>query len=116
MGLQDTCQRGGDVKRSSWDEVFHLLNNPVSHGGGRRSVSGGLHWSHLCVNWPPSPIDQMFGEPWCVKGGEKSRDWAEAEIEKTRDSCDFCKPTQFTVIIHQSIDNGNHTNLRNKAR
>ena len=75
-------------------------------GGGRRSVSGGLHWSHLCVNWPPSPIDQMFGEPWCAKGGEKSRDWAEAEIEKTRDSCDFCKPTQFTVIIHQSIDNG----------
>ena len=30
-------------------------------------------------------------------GGERSRDWAEAEIEKTRDSCDFCKPDQLTV-------------------
>jgi len=30
-------------------------------------------------------------------GGSQGREWAEAEIEKTRDSCDFCKPAQFTA-------------------
>ena len=37
-------------------------------------------------------------------GGEKNRDWAEAEIEKTRENCDFCKPNQFTVRLFNGND------------
>ena len=43
-------------------------------------------------------------------GGERSRDWAEAEIEKTRDSCDFCKATQFTVV-YKNIARGTNINF-----
>ena len=40
-------------------------------------------------------------------GGEKNRDWAEAEIEKTRENCDFCKPNQFTVRLFNGNDDEN---------
>jgi len=35
--------------------------------------------------------------PSPTEDGGKSREWAEAEIERTRESCDFCKPYKFTA-------------------
>ena len=105
----DNIQRGQDVKISS-PSLPRFAVSVIS----RRwccKVFYGAHWSHLLAD---STMLWAFEHPDLKRiahieflldfsDGGKSREWAEAEIERTRESCDFCKPYKFTVALNISM-------------
>ena len=97
-GYRILVRGAGMWKRSSWDKLFHLLNNPVSHGG---EAPFSLRWvalvSPLCKlasNWP-----NVWWALVC------QRWWEEPRLGRGRDREN---PGQLRLLQTDSIY-GNHT-------
>ena len=100
--VEDNIQRGQDVKISS-----SSLPRFAGICRWRCKVFYGSHWSHLLADYivlwaiehPDLKHIAHIKFLMDFSDGGKGRKWAEAEIERTRESCDFCKPYQFTVTL-----------------